>query len=521
VSCDIESDTYRLLICTIVKNSLNMLGAYELKRLSKIRRNQAVLASLGLAKPILQNRTPAPKSSRPKQHRPPAKPTRKSRRIAAIPAPSVYVESELANGTLRLGGDDAQTCVTDSKRKWDCLVSRVASDDDLAPDDENLLFPDEAKVYALLREEKNAMARELDAAAYHVAQNRALMSMARLLPTTPMELLNCWGWGEAKVSAHGDRLLAVLAPFVESLQNTRVNRKSGTSKSRASSSPFPAPVVTPTKGDIVENGDCENRYDEDNFGPLPIEPSDLKQFELPAFDAILAWKRARAKELGYNDPCVICHNRTLCELVRILPSSLAALGSVWGIGGIGTKRNDQHGLLMLDALRPFRADLLAARPKPSISGGVHDEISKAQPRNRKRPRTNASSTWEEEAGENLASEAWRARRTVHRLPACDWAGRRERCERVNGCVACGRYVAAGRKFAYAPMTQRVLDILSSPGAYGSHAAAHAAGWRWNARPNHGQSSHAHEWWPPEAAVPQAAKMPLGTYAALDVIEEMF
>ena len=33
------------------------------------------------------------------------------------------------------------------------------------------------------------------------------------------------------------------------------------------------------------------------------------------------WKRERASELGFNDPCVICHNRTLCEIVRSLPET--------------------------------------------------------------------------------------------------------------------------------------------------------------------------------------------------------
>jgi len=66
------------------------------------------------------------------------------------------------------------------------------------------------QVFAELRAEKNVIARELQTAAYHVAQNRALMSMARAVPASLEELLGCWGWGEAKVAAHGARLLAVL-----------------------------------------------------------------------------------------------------------------------------------------------------------------------------------------------------------------------------------------------------------------------------------------------------------------------
>ena len=72
------------------------------------------------------------------------------------------------------------------------------------------------------------------------------------------------------------------------------------------------------------------------------------------------------------------------------------------------------------------------------------------------------------------------------------------------------------------MSQRLLDVLRSPGAYGSAAAAHAAGWRWHAAPNHGSNSHAHRWWPPQAAVDAVlgpgAKLPIGTYKALEVLE---
>ena len=75
------------------------------------------------------------------------------------------------------------------------------------------------------------------------------------------------------------------------------------------------------------------------------------------------------------------------------------------------------------------------------------------------------------------------------------------------------------------MSQRMLDVLASPTAYGSHAAAHAAGWRWNASPNHGQGSHTHQWWPPQAVVEAQAgaklTLPLGTYKALALIEELF
>lgn len=276
------------------QDAIDELSPYELKRLAKIRRNQKVLVSLGLKK--LAPRKPTTPSRPKQQKRPPTKSIRKSSRIAAIPAPSVYVDSERANCTITLGGVDAETLVVDSSKKEvegaAMNVAEVASDEDPAPKDEDLLFSDERKVYALLREEKNVMARELDTAAYHVAQNRALMAMVRCVPRTPEELLDCWGWGEAKVSAHGDRLMGAMASFVELLCERRTERTANASDCPASAPPsLPIPVVPPTRRVIAETfNECDNDHDNDVkfLGPLPVEPSDLQPFEQPAFNVMLA-----------------------------------------------------------------------------------------------------------------------------------------------------------------------------------------------------------------------------------------
>jgi len=60
------------------------------------------------------------------------------------------------------------------------------------------------------------------------------------------------------------------------------------------------------------------------------------------------------RELGYNNPCVIAHNRTLWEIVRLLPRDADELLNCWGISPTRLK---QHGDQMLMALGPFRAEL--------------------------------------------------------------------------------------------------------------------------------------------------------------------
>ena len=83
---------------------------------------------------------------------------------------------------------------------------------------------------------------------------------------------------------------------------------------------------------------------------------DLRTYERDAFVALREWKRARGRELGYSNPCVICHNRTLVELCRYVPDDEETLLRVWGIS---LPRLAQHGELMLEALGPWRKLLRA------------------------------------------------------------------------------------------------------------------------------------------------------------------
>ena len=133
------------------------------------------------------------------------------------------------------------------------------------------------------------------------------------------------------------------------------------------------------------------------MGRLPEGVDDLWAHESSAFEALLAWKRGRAKELGFNDPCVICHNKTLCQLVRLAPARLADLRHVWGIGA---KRAAQHGELMLGALAPFRAALLAQR---------HDVPAPmpVPPPTELKERRGGRVRWCDEAGVEAASAHWR------------------------------------------------------------------------------------------------------------------
>ena len=362
-------------------------------------------------------------------------------------------------------------------------------------------------MYAELRAEKNSIARELETAAYHVAQNRALMSMARAVPVSLEELLDCWGWGEAKVAAHGARLLAVLRPHAATLLDAKARRAR-----RAS--------------DDDEDADATDDDDDDDAEGEDASLS-LRRGRSAGAEASRASRVASVGGAKEDAPLSLRRERAAAAADARAAAAAATVAAV----AAGQERE----VIEIDS----DEEEAEARAVGAVAGAKRRRAGGAtEARPRRRPvATGAASTadaagaaergggWRDAAGEALASEAWRAQRRVAAAshPACAWAARRRRCARVHGCEACARYVGDGRPWSYAPLSQRMLDLLASPGAYGSHAAAHAAGWRWNASPNHGQSSHAHQWWPPQAAVEAmaGAKLPLGTCKALALIDELF
>ena len=66
----------------------------------------------------------------------------------------------------------------------------------------------------------------------------------------------------------------------------------------------------------------------------------------PLFEALRAWRRDRAKELGVP-PYVIFHDSTLRSVATLKPNSSKALSA---IDGIGDTKLERHGESLLGAL---------------------------------------------------------------------------------------------------------------------------------------------------------------------------
>ena len=222
---------------------------------------------------------------------------------------------------------------------------------------------------------------------------------------------------------------------------------------------------------------------------LPFSEEDLSEVEKEAFLALREWKRARGRELGYNNPCVLAHNRTLYEMIRLLPRDLDDLLVVWGISPL---RASQHGDLMLSALEPFRERLLQER-------GASDTSS-------------SSKCWK---GDGRPHPHWVGAQRLQCLPVSEWTNRRTFCVTEYGCRACEQQ---GPDAPWAAQSQSLLNELAE--VYGSLDACDEAGWRWFAKPNHKAFSHNHQWWPPLAFCVSfgVAQVPLGTTAARALLD---
>ncbi len=82
------------------------------------------------------------------------------------------MESELAGGAIVVGGCDKDSFAVVTTAEHEQQPIRKQHGLEFMPVDEDELLDEEKIAFAALRAAKNCKARELDTAAYHIAQNR-------------------------------------------------------------------------------------------------------------------------------------------------------------------------------------------------------------------------------------------------------------------------------------------------------------------------------------------------------------
>ncbi|KOO29498.1 hypothetical protein Ctob_014549 [Chrysochromulina tobinii] len=245
------------------------LSAYERERLENIARNQAVLASLGLASGgtarlpasggtarLPPSRPLLPPKRRKVEPRPPER--RSARLVDGAKAPDYYIADESASGKVTVGGTAADLLASQAMEE--------VEEDPLfrfglggMPKSEIELLPCEQVAFEALRDAKRAKASELQIEGYKVAQHQSLCEMVRRCPESIEELRGCWGFGGSgvRVDKYGELFLEALRPHVTDL---------------------------------------------------------LPGAEVAAYEALLAATHVRADEIGERYVWNICHVRSLCEM---------------------------------------------------------------------------------------------------------------------------------------------------------------------------------------------------------------
>ncbi|MFF9568346.1 DNA helicase RecQ [Streptomyces sp. NPDC014685] len=95
--------------------------------------------------------------------------------------------------------------------------------------------------------------------------------------------------------------------------------------------------------------------------PQAAAGAELAPEAVPVFEALRAWRGARAKEQGVP-AYVIFHDATLREIATVRPDSTSALG---GISGLGEKKLATYGEGVLEVLATFGEAGTTAAPAPA------------------------------------------------------------------------------------------------------------------------------------------------------------
>ena len=134
------------------------LSAYELERAQNIKRNQQVLESLGLGGSLIPVPTAVKPPPRPKRPPPPPRqPTRKSARVASLPAPDMYVAEESARGQITVGGNATKALKEEASAGRQSLDPISIFGDGSMPENEEELLEGERPAFDALRTARRAV----------------------------------------------------------------------------------------------------------------------------------------------------------------------------------------------------------------------------------------------------------------------------------------------------------------------------------------------------------------------------
>ena len=362
------------------------LSAYEHQRAENIRQNQLALAALGLAPGdgiVPKTKAALPPAKRRKQdhQRPQAQPERKSSRLEGAKAPDYFIASESAKGEITLGGEQREGLKV-AREQHDAAMDPLSIFGlGGMPEGESELLEGEMPAFEALREVKRQKASELQIEGYKIAQHRSLCELARRLPESIADLRLCWGFGGSgvRVDKYGEMFLGALKPFIEATRavhqaaKTEYDAKVAAEGSGATGEADTEATAAVAEAEVAARALASRareikaardgaRTGTDVLPSMPEKAVDLTATERRAYDALLAATHVRAEEIGERWVWNIAMVRSLCEMVRRVPTTDTELRLCWGFGGAGV-RVERHGAFLLEALRPFVDELNSAQQR--------------------------------------------------------------------------------------------------------------------------------------------------------------
>jgi superfamily II DNA helicase RecQ len=90
------------------------------------------------------------------------------------------------------------------------------------------------------------------------------------------------------------------------------------------------------------------RMSEFDVNVMPVDVEDLLEVEREVYEVIRLVRNTRAKEME-RSMFIVCNDRSMCEMVRALPSNNTELMECYGMGA---GKVSKHGELLLGALAP-------------------------------------------------------------------------------------------------------------------------------------------------------------------------
>ncbi len=202
----------------------------------------------------------------------------------------------------------------------------------------NIAHPE---LYDTLRNWRNKLAEERHILPFQILSQKVLGELVAHLPLNTQELVRINGIGPSKVKEYGEEILTYINAYCKEKQVEKVS----TTINDSALNKVVKPAILQNQPDATNSLTTKN-----NTSTKIVEHGlDPDKFDFPdLFNALRSWRNRLAEEK--NMPAyVILHQKVLNSLVEALPSTLAELETIKGIGKSKVQQYGEEILAYINA----------------------------------------------------------------------------------------------------------------------------------------------------------------------------